>query len=209
MAFTGKISNADTLTPLGREVLLALFAPATFAEELKPEDPVRVLSDDLGALFTEAVEFLKSTFPNPELRKFGELLWDIVGNRLVPVAIGPNVPSVSFAGYLQGSVMRGLIILPPFWKKMVKEDPIMQLGAVIYSGSKAIDFYNNILDAGTLDPRAQMFEAEYLRTVKREEPSFQFNAYQKQVLANFPKGLDDEKAAPYRYESKPFFVAQA
>lgn len=54
-----------------------------------------------------------------------------------------------------------------------------------------------------------MFEAEYLRTVKRDEPSFKFNAYQKQVMASFPKGLDDEKAKPYRYESKPFFVLQA
>ena len=204
-----KVIDPSKLSPLGRDVLSALLKPGICAEELPAGDPIKDLADNLGSLFTEAVGFLKTALPNPELRKFGALVWDIVGNRVVPVGVGPNVPTVSFAGYKQGPVVHGIILLPPFWNKMIKEDPVMQLGAVVYSGSKAIDFYNNVIDAGTLDPRAELYESEYLRTVKQIAPDYEFNAYQKKVIAKYPAGLDSEGAASLKYESKPFFVPQA
>lgn len=201
----------ETLTPLGQEVLTALLTKKpVHAEDLAADDPVKKLSDELGGLFTEGVAFLRGIFPNPTLNKFGALLWDIVGHNVVSLAVGPNVPSLSFAAYAQkDGVMRGIIFVPPFWKKLILEDSMMQFGAVVYTGSKAVDFYNNRLEKDVIDERAALYESEFLRTLRRENPVYKFNEYQKSIIEKFPDGFASPGAARLLYESKPFFVLQA
>lgn len=202
---------------LEEEVKNALFSKEPiFAESLDRNDPVRKLGDDLGGLFTEGVAFLKNVFPNPALNKLGQLIWDIVGHRLVLLGVGPNVPTMSFTAYVRGGVMQSVIFVPPFWSKMIAEDPMMQFGAIVFNGSKAVDFYNSRkeLDGSAegskaLHLRAMLYEAEFLRTLQQKNPAYAFNTYQQQVLAKYPNGLESPEADRLLYESKPFFVPTA
>ncbi len=160
------------------------------------------------ALFSEAVGYFAHVFPNPRIRTLAGIAGDVIGHGIVPVALESNVTSVSFMAYQKGEEMQAVILLPLEWEGLIRGDTAMQLGAVLFNISKAVDVYNGLLDI-QLERRATMFEAEYLLTLRREFAQVTLNAYQKHVLTEFPQGLDSEGTEHLRYESKPFFVNKA
>jgi len=150
-------------------------------------------------LFTGGVAALIA-LDNRILSDLMSYTWDVFHHRHVVLAMGPNVPSLSFAlaGGKDGT--KALVFAPHNWVDMVKEDPLMQLGAIIFVSSQAVDYYNGILtgriDAAIAKDRAKSYEAEYLRMMMLNH---RLNEYQRSILVKYPDGFDSTKA----YARKP------
>ncbi len=189
------------------EMREAFFKDVKHESELATDDPLRVQGRRLGDLFTRSVDFLRTRVPNPAIRTIAVVLWDLVGHKVVPIAIGPRVDSVSFLASKEGSNLKAQIILPLHWEEMCQKDPLMQFGAVLVNGSRAVDIYNGKDDFDEMHRRAIMYEAEFLITFRRDAPPiWEPNEYQRSVLKEFPEGINSEKAKGLFYESRPFVV---
>lgn len=149
-------------------------------------------------LFTGGVITLKA-LDNPIISSLMSYVWDVFHHRHVIMAMGPNVPTLSFALARGEEGLKALVFAPHNWADMVKGDPLMQLGAIITNGSQAVDYYNGLItgriDIAIARDRAESYEAEYLKMMKKSHP---FNEYQWSILAKFPDGFDSTKA----YERK-------
>lgn len=187
------------------EIMAAFVKGGERVEKLAESDPLRAKGMMLGDRFTEGVAMLKG-FPNPELRKLMSMVWDIVGNRLVPIAMGPKVPSLSFAAMGNRKKPDGIIFLPHNWQEMIEEDPVCQLGALVFVGSQAVDYYNDRVgrEPEAMMRRARANEAEYLVTVREVSPGHKFNEWQLKMLEEFPEGLRSPGIKSHLYEFKPF-----
>jgi hypothetical protein len=186
------------------EMMASMLAPKTFAEELPDTDPMKVMGTRIAGHFTGCVEFLRSSFPNENVRKLATLLWDVCGSRSVPLAVGPKVPSLHF-GLMGGSAV---IFAPDNWSDLIKENPILQMGGVVCIGTQAVDWWAGKIttqeEAQTTGRRAQVYEAEYLLAIKKQAPGHKFNDYQKRLLAEYPKGF---AGVPDLFYELPKFVA--
>lgn len=179
--------------------IVAAFLPgqAVHVEALSHEDEMYRRAKLAEAKFTGGVAFLRS-FPNDLLQGLGVAIWDVFQHRHVVMAMGPPVPTLSFAAFGRPEAPQALVLAPHDWAEQVEADPVMQLGAIVLVGSQAVDFYNGRLqtEGGEgLRRRARSYEAEYLKAVS---PSV-LNDYQKGILADFPEGFDPSLA----YERKP------
>lgn len=159
-----------------------------------------------GDMFTRLAHVLRSSQELPEeINKLASLMWDLVGHRITPVAIGPDVVAIHFYAEIpkQGQPV-ACILCPPKWLHMVEADPIMQFGALVFAGSQARDYYNERLawDGKAVHSRSRAYESEFLHCVMEKYP-FTPNDYQKKVMEDFPKGLASLEAK-FWYESKPF-----
>jgi hypothetical protein len=189
-----------------------------FGECLHVEDmPVEETTPDMarmrqqclltGELVTRMVDCVRKDprFPK-RIGALGVLLWDLIGHRITPVAL-TVVPTISFvAEGTPGVVPNGTILIPWEWAKYVRKEPYMGFGGLICIGSQARDFYNknfNFFDRRPVMQRAWAFEAEFLNSVKADDPEFVPNDYQKQVLDKYPEGLDSLPEGVW-YESIPF-----
>lgn len=156
---------------------------------MDPKDPsaqkARVSSD----LFTGGVHLLR-TIENPVISGLMSYVWDLFHHRHVLMAMGPDVPSLSFALAGGGGGLKALVFAPHNWPDMIKKDPMMQLGAIITNGSQCADYYNDLIKGRdgveASKNRAESYEAEYLLMLG-DHP---FNEYQKGILALHPKGFD-------------------
>jgi hypothetical protein len=93
-------------------------------------------------------------------------------------------------------------MVPWDWDKMCLDDHYMQLGGLVFIGSECSDFGHKRMHNGSDTPsliRARAYEAEYLLTLQKQLPNFKPNNYQRQILAQFPKGLDSHLVTPFRY----------
>ncbi len=152
------------------------------------------------------------TTPDPRLNDVAKLLWVLCSSRTVCTAM-TEVPSLHFMGLIKDKTDgkdRGVVLIPLNWIKLFSVDPWLQLGAVMYSASKARDFWNKKIadEAGGLEVerRAKAYEAEFLRLAIRDQSKkrFKATAYQGAVLGafgSFPSDLE--------YESKPFDLERA
>ncbi len=185
------------------EALARMFDDAQHSKDLPTNDPLYDLAKKLGTAFTNHVDFLRTEVPNPDIQHFGTMLWRIIGNQIVPVSIGPDVDTVSFLGYQHAGKVRAQLILPKHWEKMCCDDPLLQMGAVVFNGSKVIDTYNDRFDNGLVE-RSFAWEAEFYRTLARDAPGVKFNSYQKQVLERYPDGIRSEGIRKAMYTWRPF-----
>lgn len=139
----------------------------------------------LEKYFTSGVGAIQ-LIQNPIFPPFARYVWDVFHYRYVVAAVGAPVKSVTFA------VMnhQAMILLPLDWEQMIKDEPLMQLGALIFSGSQAVDYYNGLFAPGVIThasrdvilKRAKNYEAEYLRTLSLAK----MNSYQEKVLKECP-----------------------
>jgi hypothetical protein len=150
--------------------------------------------------FTAGVDTLRR-FENAPIGNLMSYVWDIYHYHHVVVALGPDVPSLSIAVTKKGDLLQALTFVPHRWLEMIKEDPVMQLGALIFVGSQVTDYYNNRImtreNNELSKQRATSYEAEYLRLIQGS--NFKFNSYQESVLKKYPNGFDTSLA----YERKP------
>ena len=125
------------------------------------------------------------------------------------MAWGLDVKVLSFVLVGPKSAPQGLIIPPLNWAKMMGQDPIMQLGALVFVGSQAIDYANDhyINDISNVRPRAVAYEAEYLNTVRSLSSSWEPCGYQSKVLQEFPEGVASPKAQKITYPVQPLVYA--
>jgi len=157
---------------------------------MDPNDPFAKKAKTAESLFTGSVLALKSV-DNSAINSLMSYVWDVFHHRHVLMAMGPDIPSLSFAlTGKKGGGFQALMLAPRNWDEMFQSDPRMQLGAVIANGSQAADYYNGLIDGpgGMRDAqkRANSYEAEYLLMLG-DHP---LNEYQKSILALYPKGWD-------------------
>lgn len=186
------------------KAVVEMFENAQHAKDLSDEDPLLEKANFLGDGFTQVVASLRTLVDNENINRLGTLLWGLVGHKIVPVAIGPKVTTVSFLAFKYKDLSQAQIILPLDWGEMFHKDPIYQAGAVVGVGSKAIDFYNNQFNDEAIEKRARLWEAEFLLTVLKGDPSYSLDSYQRSVVSEFPEGLRSNKAVPLLYSWKPF-----
>jgi hypothetical protein len=192
-------------------LLEKFFGETVCVEDLPPTDDLVRKTKNLGDTFTEMVDVLRSDNLQPEkIRQLGALLWCLVGSRITPLACGPNLPSLHFWAEKKSEKSLACIMCPPTWMQMVKKDPFLQFGGLVFVGSQARDYYNGKLDRQSDGPlvmeRSRAFEAEYLHFLAScdfDVPIFMPNDYQKEVMKRYPKGLASLDPGLW-YESKPW-----
>lgn len=189
---------------LARHIMQAFTVDSPeYALDLPDGDPLKDPAMRIGDLVTSGVEYLWKMFPNHRINRLMSVVWHLIGNRVTPVAIGPDVPSVSFTVVQQQEVLKAIIFMPRQWTSMVELSPSNELGALVYVGSQAVDFYTGRIQNGEtserMTARARAYEAEFLRLV----PAGELSTYQRTVLAEFPDGLDSPAAAGLLYDPKP------
>lgn len=176
------------------------------AEDMPEGDPLRVRGERAAAYFTDGVGLLKTYYPNESIRDLMAMTWDIVGHRIVSTAIGPAVPSLTLAVAGNPVAPHAMIFIPHNWVAMIDENPTYQLGALVFVGSQAVDFYNSriLRESEAAKKRARAYEAEYLITLRDAGPSRPLNEWQEGLLRDFPVGLRTESVVPLLYRHKPF-----
>lgn len=197
--------SAVSASPLIQEIVGAFAATQVNIKDLPSDDPRAQVGAVCEELFTAGVDMLRSIIPNDRVRAIARVIWDLVGRKHVLVALGPDVPTLSFTAMRFDGEVKGLILMPKKWPQMVDDEPFMQLGAILFVGVQAVDFDNDQLIGNADAPmRCRAYEAELLRTLT-QMPDFRPNSYQRQVMAEYPSGLDSPGLVlyPYRsYESK-------
>jgi len=168
----------------------------------------RKVAQDTGELITAAISYLATVFANERINQHMTRVWHLVGSNTTPAALHQTVRTVSFLVVGRtADTARGVLLVPPAWSEMCVQDPILQIGALVFCGSQAIDFYNNkIRDEATgrlAERRALAYEAEFLLTVKTTQPGWKPTEYQKKVMAEFPQGLDSPGVRDMLYKSIP------
>jgi len=190
------------------EMLSAFMHGGERIEKMSKDDPKRVKGETLGARFTEGVGMLRR-FPNPQIRALADMVWQVVGHRIVPIALGPSVPSLTFGAMGSAARPDGIIFVPHEWEAMIKENAVYQLGALVFVGSQAVDYYNGRVgyEPEAMMKRARANEAEYLVTIRETVPDYTFNDWQNQMLTEFPEGLRSERIKKHLYTHKAFAVS--
>lgn len=200
---------ANPSPELMAECASMFFGGAIVDKELKANPAVHAELKEMEQRFTHAIGTFRELCPSPYVKKLGEMLWQIIEHKVVFVSVGPNVPTMTFVMVRdRDDVEQAAIVLPRHWLRMLALDPIMQAGALAWNGSKALDYYNK-MPIESWDERGAVYESELLHVIKSEMPDHIFSPYQASVMAKYPKGWETPEAAPLKYESKPFHLAQA
>jgi hypothetical protein len=183
-----------------------------FLDCMNAEDHPELLPEAtmIGNQFASMVDFLRDKkFPNIHIRELMDLIYNLVGSKMVPVGV-VEVETVSFMAEVKHGEKTGLILIPPKFLELCKENITMQFCALVFAGSQARDFYNDEMKKGgkysrkVIIDRAFYYEAELLLLLK-DEAGFIPTDYQKGVLEKYPKGLDS-MPDELKYESKPFVM---
>ncbi len=172
-----------------------------------PEESLRRRIGQINeAFFTEGVNVLKNagSFPNKHVNELMSLFWNLVGSKLIPLAMTKGARSLAFYVERKGIDSVEMIMVPQDFYLKVLKAPYMQLGALTFIASQARDFYNQKLsDPNAVRQRSHAYEAEYLNTLKQLDGGFSLNNYQIEVLNRYPKGLMSLDPS-LRYTSTPF-----
>lgn len=182
------------------DIIAALGGTQVNVEDLPKTDPTAVRGKTCEALFTYGVDTLRSIVPSARVRALAAVIWDLVGHKQVLVAMGPDVPALSFTVMRQKTVDQGLVLIPQDWPAKVDADPFMQLGAILFVGAQVVDFYNDRLVG---DPAARIrweaYEAELLHALAGLLPRWTPNDYQKDAMKRYPRGLDSPGVELYPF----------
>lgn len=149
----------------------------------------------------------RNVMPDPKLNRLATMSWTLVHSRVVSTAMIPGVPTLAFMGLVRGEKQIGVIAIPEDWLRQFATDPWMQLGAIVYSTSKARDLWADKLLDGRVEERAKAFEARFLRLAVSDASTsrpFKPNDYQTKVLTAFPAFPEE-----IDYEPEPFDLARA
>jgi hypothetical protein len=186
--------------------IVSSFSKTVKVEDLDQSSDEARRANNLGDLFTGGVQILKS-WPDKTISSLGDYIWDIFHNRYANVGVGPNVPTVSTAivppsllvqmGFPAGVEHECVVFLPYAWQEMIREKPLLQLGAILFAGSQAADFYNkrHKIDPENISLRAQMYEGVYLKMLDPEK----LDEYQKIILERY----NGELVPEFLYDRKP------
>jgi copper(I)-binding protein len=182
-------------------LLHTLFQPKhidEFADELGSDDPVFKKYKLMEAEFSDIVDVMRQDkwLPLPAVNTLMTLLWRVVGNKIAPVAMNSNVPTLSFWCEIHRSAGQdrslAVIMIPEKWHEMLVQDAHMQMGAMVFAASQAKDYWNHKFGSSSkkdIHDRAWSAEAELLHYFARTAPDFKANDYQKKIMERYPKGI--------------------
>lgn len=177
--------------------VIAAFNPdnGVRVEKLDPNDKEAQAARVIEGIFTGGVGFL-CNFPRPTIQSLGKAIWDIFHHRRVSVAVGPAVPALSLAAYGNKANLQALVLAPRNWVEMVMDDPIMQLGGIVFVGSQAVDFYNGriLTEHNVVLERARSYESEFILGMELKE----LNSWQRDTVELYPNGFE----AKFQYERR-------
>ena len=168
------------------------------ADELQAEPGS--LSHKSASLFIKALNHLRG-FPHPQTQTMVEALWEIVYHNLVFVSLVPRGEELQLIlEALDCGFRQAALTVPEDWIEMFIDDPIFQLGATLYAGSQAVDFYNGLLEpADESADRGAAHEAELIKLSLYEYPGYELDEYQKTLLEWYPEGLNSPRAKKLMY----------
>jgi hypothetical protein len=183
-----------------KDAIREVFPQAQFEGEQGLAADVSNAGKLIAEAYTSLVDALRRN-PNERLATLGRTLWEIVNHRHVHTALYEGVTVVTFTVVArENSPRQGIILIPPLWLQIVTQEPLMGVGSIIFTGSQAVDYYNDRLStegSKLLLERAYSYEAEFLKAFRQLLP---LNDYQKAVLRDYPEGFDVEK---YGYNYRP------
>jgi hypothetical protein len=193
---------------LYKEIEAHFLTPAINIEEIADSEPGAYKeAKQIERFVTSGVTFLRDVFPNDRIRSLMGIAYDLIGRKVTPVAFGPNVPTLSMAAMRVGDDIKGIIFAPHNWITMIKANPLMQVGALVFVGSQVVDFYNDKLigQSKNVQQRARAFEAEYLLTLRENSgEGWVPNEYQSEVMKEYPAGVLTESVQGLMYTPKPY-----
>lgn len=175
-------------------------------DNLSKDDPRYSVGKAFEVKFTTMVEGMMnpSHLPLPAINSLMRLFWRLVGNKIVPSAMG-QVPTVSFLAEIRQYKSVGMVICPEDWLDKVQQDPYYQMGALVYVASQAKDYWNHKFVPNSkkeIFARAYSYEAEWLHFLAATDPAgFQPNAYQQKLMAEYPQGI---ASVPSHYEGREY-----
>lgn len=167
----------------------------------EPEQHVERV-ETMTQLFDNLVDFLRdeTSFPNNKINQLATLMWRLIGNEHITVALDPTgyMPSVSFAVLAEGYERIPILFLPQNFISQTARAPEVQVGVFAYMASQCRDYFvNKIMGDNTqeVNKRAQAYEAEALLTLSElaleEDIKLELIDFQYQILEAFPNGLAD------------------
>jgi hypothetical protein len=194
------------------------------ADKLPTDDPIYIKGKALGDKFSELVDLLR-TNKNPRLAMLGTLIWRLVGNHVIPVAMVEGIPTLSFTALRNPAGIMGMVICPEDWLEQIEANPLYCMGGIVFVASQCRDFWNGKIlypaqdqdQSATFGPgpqiatdpivlkRAFAYEAEYLHSIF-PSGDLKPNDYQSKVMAAYPKGLDT--SLDLIYDGKPYMDAK-
>lgn len=171
-------------------------------EQLPIPDSFQDRVEQMTQTFDSLVDYLRNpnSFPNPEINKLATLMWRLIGNKHIPVALDPTekIPSISFAVLGYQTEQRPFLFLPKNFLELTKQAPEVQIGAFAYMASQCRDFFCNKVtgeNSKEINRRSQAYEAEALLTMqemaRKEGITLRLIPFQLEILENFPNGLED------------------
>lgn len=173
------------------------------AKDLSPDNEFGRKALAVQDAFTELVDMLRNpeTFPDPHVNLLMALTWELVGDKVVPVACVDGIPTLGFYFEREGERQVALFTCPPDWSEQVKNTPGATISGLVWAASQCRDVYNDRFDDNDTLKRAFAYEAQCLLTLQKM-PGFEANDYQRKVLADYPKGV----ASPVgvMYVGKPY-----
>jgi hypothetical protein len=165
---------------------------------LEGDDPLKEHMDNIVTMFDALVDTLREpkSFPNPRINELVKLMWRLIGNQVVKVALntqfGHRMPGAAFSLMGNQQAYEAIIWLPTSYAQMVVHDRIFHMGGICFNASQCRDFYNGKVGPGKnpqpAQQRALAYEAEFINTIAQAD-EFKPNDWQKQVMEQFPKGL--------------------
>ncbi len=149
---------------------------------------------------------------HPQINALAALLYEQVIQDVVLVALGrQDLPRISFSVFQQPDESPfPLIMLPETYLAQVREDPLHELVGIVGIATNVRDYCCQVLALSATRMRAHTFQAELLLCVQQQHEqeglAFTPNAYQQQVLKQFPCGLDSLSPALAYPTSDPLIL---
>lgn len=146
---------------------------------------------------------------SPLIKDACDLLFQLVGSKITPVAATNAVDSLHFFAESKDKEFtqaRAFILVPVQFAQMSVMFPPLHMGGIVYIASKAKDYWNKKINKDT-DKRAISMEAEFLKTLFKDHPQLVESGvyptpYQRKVLEKYPDGI--ESALDVHYKTRPF-----
>lgn len=171
-------------------------------EQLPIPDGSQGKVEQMTHTFDSLVDYLRNSdfFPNSEINQLATLMWRLIGNKHIPVALDPTgrMPSISFAVLGNQTEKQPFLFLPQNFLELTKEAPEVQIGAFAYMASQCRDFFCNRItgeNSAQINRRAQAYEAEALHTMQKmaqeEGITLKLIPFQQEILKEFPNGIQD------------------
>ena len=114
-------------------------------EQLPISDRFQDQVEQMTQTFDSLVDYLRDpdSFPNSEINQLAALMWRLIENKHIPVALAPNreMPSISFAVLGNQVEKQSFLFLPQNFLELTKEAPEVQIGVFAHIASQCRDFY--------------------------------------------------------------------